>query len=111
MERAVRHYCRKLLQEALARWKVHHQGCVRKRVRQGAAPQAPQCGWAVWARRPRSGEERPFLKHSEAASVDGGGWGPVGAKLPFWLVSEGWGSSLGGLSPRWTVARQRTRSI
>uniref|UniRef100_A0A4W2FC50 SFI1 centrin binding protein n=1 Tax=Bos indicus x Bos taurus TaxID=30522 RepID=A0A4W2FC50_BOBOX len=37
MERAVRHCCRKLLQEALARWKAHHQGCVRKRLRQRQA--------------------------------------------------------------------------
>ncbi|KAJ1073832.1 hypothetical protein K5549_007070 [Capra hircus] len=37
MEQAVRHYCRKLLQEALARWKVHHQGCVRKRLQQRQA--------------------------------------------------------------------------
>ncbi|XP_044785836.1 protein SFI1 homolog isoform X4 [Bubalus bubalis] len=37
MERALRHCCRKLLQEALARWKAHHQGCVRKRLWQRQA--------------------------------------------------------------------------
>lgn len=65
MEQAVQHYCQKLLQEALARWKAHHQGCVRKRVRQWATPRAPQHSRAVWARRPHSGEERSFLKRSQ----------------------------------------------
>ena len=65
MEQAVQHYCQKLLQEALTRWKVHHQGCVRKRVRQRATPRAPQRGQAVWAGRPRSGEERSSLKRSQ----------------------------------------------
>ncbi|XP_020727282.2 protein SFI1 homolog isoform X6 [Odocoileus virginianus] len=37
VEQAVQHYCQKLLQEALARWKAHHQGCVRKRLRQRQA--------------------------------------------------------------------------
>lgn len=53
-------------------WKVHHQGCVRKRVRQGAAPQA-SVRLGCLGQETASGEERPFLKHSEAAS-DGGGW-------------------------------------
>ena len=52
-----------------------------------------------------------FAEALPAASVDGGDRGPVGARLPFWLVSEGWGSSLGSLSPRWTVALQRTHSV
>ncbi|XP_023602322.1 protein SFI1 homolog isoform X2 [Myotis lucifugus] len=34
LERAARHYCRQLLLQGLARWKVHHLGCVRKRLLQ-----------------------------------------------------------------------------
>ena len=111
MEQAVQHYCQKLLQEALTRWKAHHQGCVRKRVRQRATPRAPQRGQAVWAGRPRSGEERSSPEALPASSVDGSGRGPAGTRLPFWLLSEDWGSGLGSLSPGWTVAQQGTRSV
>ena len=52
-----------------------------------------------------------FPEALPAASVDGGDRGPVGARLPFWLVSEGWGSNLRSLFPGWTVALQRTHSI
>lgn len=63
MERVAQHYRRQLLLQAVARWKVHHLSCIRKRVRQTATPRVPLCGGAVWARRPHREEERSFQKH------------------------------------------------
>ncbi|XP_008059723.1 protein SFI1 homolog [Carlito syrichta] len=34
LERAARHYCWQLLQEGMTRWKMHHLGCIRKRLLQ-----------------------------------------------------------------------------
>ena len=61
LRRAAGHHGRRLLLQTMARWKAHHLGCVRKRVRQAAAPQVPLCGgspgWATttWGRGGLSG--------------------------------------------------------
>ncbi|XP_059751026.1 protein SFI1 homolog isoform X4 [Balaenoptera ricei] len=39
MERVAQHYRRQLLLQAMARWKVHHLGCIRKRLLQRQAAQ------------------------------------------------------------------------
>lgn len=104
MERVMQHYRRQLLLQAMARWKVHHLSCIRKRVRQMATLRVPLCSGAVWARRPHREEERSFQKHLLLLLWMLGGWSPAGARLPFWVFSEGWGSRPSG----WKMAQQRT---
>lgn len=88
----MRHYCQQLLLKGLACWKVHHLGCVRKRVRQGQpAPPTPHPGSLVWWSLPgqegASGEERSFLQNSQYQS--GAGWSRV-------LLAHGSGASRHG---------------
>ncbi|KAB1255714.1 Protein SFI1-like protein [Camelus dromedarius] len=66
LERAAQHHHRQLLLQALARWKVHHLGCVRKRVRRAAAPGSP----VLWAP-DHSGTQIPVRTLSPAPAEAG----------------------------------------
>ncbi|KAM6165924.1 protein SFI1 homolog [Erethizon dorsatum] len=50
LERAAQHHHRQLLQEVVARWKMHHLGCVRKRIlqRQGTQLLVQRLSWACF---------------------------------------------------------------
>lgn len=76
LERAVQHHRRQLLLEGLARWKMHHLECVRKRVRPTVATlQVPP----AWQGVSRPGDhylrKGSLLTALHAAGVSGGWFG------------------------------------
>jgi len=112
LRRAAAHHGRWRLRQAVARWKAHHLGCVRKRVRQAAAPRPETTAWgrgglsgkthdrqdAGWLGSCGHKAAGPFLGRLREASLCVGS--PPGKRWPSretWLILKHGMSELGGL--------------